>query len=505
MTRRTRCARSDDGWFKLTIPGARPGDALSIPHRRRDRSARPGVALPARRRARAERGDRSRPTTGRRAAGSAGRGTNAFFWSCMSAPSPRTARFAASSTSSTTSPSAGFTAIELMPVADFFGRWNWGYDGVLLYAPDSAYGRPDDLKALIDAAHQRGLMVFLDVVYNHFGPEGNYLGRYAPQFFSQGQHAVGQRHRLQRAARCGASRSRTRSIGSATSASTACGSMRCMRSPSPGAAMLLHELSEAVGTLAAETGAAHPSGAGKRRQPGEPARSAHRSAARQISRAMERRLSSRLPCAADRRDRGLLRRLSRARRGISRGRWPRGLPIRASRRRTARASTRGEPTSALPATAFVNFLQNHDQIGNRALGERLSVLAPAGGARSRACRHAARARAAADVHGRRMGRARAVSVLLRFQGRARRRGPQRPAKGIRRGLCSDTASEVPDPLAEQTVRLRDARLGGDRQARPSRAARSGAAAARGAQNLRHPAPAATSARPRHGGIRRTAC
>jgi maltooligosyltrehalose trehalohydrolase len=77
----------------------------------------------------------------------------------------------------------GLTAIELMPVADFPGQRNWGYDGVLLYAPDSVYGRPDDLKALIDAAHRRGLMVFLDVVYNHFGPEGNYLGLYAPQFF----------------------------------------------------------------------------------------------------------------------------------------------------------------------------------------------------------------------------------------------------------------------------------------------------------------------------------
>jgi malto-oligosyltrehalose trehalohydrolase len=78
----------------------------------------------------------------------------------------------------------GFTAIELMPIADFAGRRNWGYDGVLLYAPDSSYGRPDDLKALIDAAHTRGLMIFLDVVYNHFGPEGNYLGRYAPAFFT---------------------------------------------------------------------------------------------------------------------------------------------------------------------------------------------------------------------------------------------------------------------------------------------------------------------------------
>ena len=77
----------------------------------------------------------------------------------------------------------GVTAIELMPVNDFPGQRNWGYDGVLPYAPDAAYGSPDDLKALVDAAHDHGLMIFLDVVYNHFGPEGNYLGRYAPQFF----------------------------------------------------------------------------------------------------------------------------------------------------------------------------------------------------------------------------------------------------------------------------------------------------------------------------------
>src|SRR5262249_20436586 len=79
---------------------------------------------------------------------------------------------------------AGLTAIELMPLSDFAGRRNWGYDGVLLYAPDSAYGRPDDLRSLIDAAHARGLMVLLDVVYNHFGPEGNYLHHYAPAFFA---------------------------------------------------------------------------------------------------------------------------------------------------------------------------------------------------------------------------------------------------------------------------------------------------------------------------------
>ena len=79
----------------------------------------------------------------------------------------------------------GVTAIELMPVADFPGRRNWGYDGVLLYAPDATYGTPDDLKRLVQAAHQRGLMVLLDVVYNHFGPDGNYLHAYAPDFFTE--------------------------------------------------------------------------------------------------------------------------------------------------------------------------------------------------------------------------------------------------------------------------------------------------------------------------------
>ncbi len=81
----------------------------------------------------------------------------------------------------------GVTAIELRPLADFAGRRNWGYDGVLPYAPDSAYGRPEDLKSLVDAAHAAGLMMLLDVVYNHFGPKGNYLPRYAPQFFT-GRH-----------------------------------------------------------------------------------------------------------------------------------------------------------------------------------------------------------------------------------------------------------------------------------------------------------------------------
>ncbi len=77
----------------------------------------------------------------------------------------------------------GITAIELMPVNAFGGTRNWGYDGVLPYAVAESYGTPADLKALVDAAHGHGLSVFLDVVYNHFGPDGNYLGAYAAGFF----------------------------------------------------------------------------------------------------------------------------------------------------------------------------------------------------------------------------------------------------------------------------------------------------------------------------------
>jgi maltooligosyltrehalose trehalohydrolase len=79
----------------------------------------------------------------------------------------------------------GVTVIELMPIADFPGKHNWGYDGVLPYAPDTAYGTPDALKALVDAAHGLGLMVMLDVVYNHFGPDGAYLHAYAKSFFQE--------------------------------------------------------------------------------------------------------------------------------------------------------------------------------------------------------------------------------------------------------------------------------------------------------------------------------
>src|SRR5205823_1067699 len=78
----------------------------------------------------------------------------------------------------------GITVVEVMPVADFAGRFGWGYDGVNLFAPTRLYGRPDDFRKFVDRAHACGLGVILDVVYNHFGPDGNYLREFSADYFS---------------------------------------------------------------------------------------------------------------------------------------------------------------------------------------------------------------------------------------------------------------------------------------------------------------------------------
>jgi len=149
------------------------------------------------------------------------------------------------------------TALELLPLADFAGSRNWGYDGVLWYAPDSGYGRPDELKTLIDEAHLRGLMVFLDVVYNHFGPEGNYLGRYAPTFFTDAQTPWGQCDRLPGpAGSC--LRHRERAVLAARIRFDWLRLDAVHSIVELGEISMLHDLSVAVGRLAAETGRHNP-------------------------------------------------------------------------------------------------------------------------------------------------------------------------------------------------------------------------------------------------------
>ena len=269
----------------------------------------------------------------------------------------------------------GVTAIELMPIADFAGRRNWGYDGVLLYAPDSVYGRPDDLRALIDEAHARGLMVFLDVVYNHFGPEGNYLHHYAPTFFASAHtpwgHAIDYNIPQVRAFAIGNALhwlERYRFDGLRLDAVHAI--------VETGRPSVLYDLSRVVGHFAAATGrmihlvlenddnrasfldpCANPSEGKYRAQWND-----------DYHHAWHRLLTGE--------DSGYYRDYAPdPRRHIARV-LSSGFAYQGEASPHRHGRSRGEVSAALSPLAFVNFLQNHDQIGNRPLGDRLAPRVP---------------------------------------------------------------------------------------------------------------------------------
>jgi maltooligosyltrehalose trehalohydrolase len=269
----------------------------------------------------------------------------------------------------------GITALELMPLADFAGSRNWGYDGVLWYAPDSAYGRPDDLKSLIDAAHQRGLMVMLDVVYNHFGPEGNYLGRYAPGFFTEAHTPWGSAidYRVDKVR--------------AFAIENALHWLRDYRFDGlrldavnsivePGGLSLLHDLSAAAGRLAAETGRhihlvlENGDNRASILDPNEdPPQGKYRAQwnddYHHAWRVLMTGEKQGYYCDYQRSP------TSDIARALSSGFIYQG-EMSAFRR-----DRRGEPSGHLAPSAFINFVQNHDQIGNRALGDRLEAGAEA--------------------------------------------------------------------------------------------------------------------------------
>jgi len=265
----------------------------------------------------------------------------------------------------------GFTAIELMPIADFAGRRNWGYDGVLLYAPDDSYGRPDDLRALVDEAHARGLMVFLDVVYNHFGPEGNYLNRYAPAFFASTGTPWGSAidYRVPQV--------RAFAIGNALHwlAHYRIDGLRLDAVHAivePGEPSILHDLSSAVGRFAAESGRVihlilendenratlldphvNPAQGKYRAQWND---DYHHAWHVLLTREHQGYYRDYAAAPADH--------LARV---LTAGFAYQG---EASAHRSGRP--RGEASGFLSPLAFVDFLQNHDQIGNRPLGDRLT-------------------------------------------------------------------------------------------------------------------------------------
>jgi len=271
----------------------------------------------------------------------------------------------------------GITALELMPVADFPGQRDWGYDGVFPFAPDSVYGRPEDLKNLVQSAHERGIMVLLDVVYNHFGPEGNYFRSYAPQFFTH-------RHRTpwgdginfdgpySRAVRDFFIHNALYWLTEFHFDGLRLDAVHAIVDDSR--PDILTELAGAVRgsvephrhvhlILENDNNQANYLRRGERCQP--------RTYTAQWNDDIHHALHVLITGERDGHYSDYSERpLDQLGRCLASGFAYQG---EVSRHRKGKA--RGEPTAGLPSTAFVSFLQNHDQIGNRAFGERITRIA----------------------------------------------------------------------------------------------------------------------------------
>jgi maltooligosyltrehalose trehalohydrolase len=268
----------------------------------------------------------------------------------------------------------GITALELLPLADFAGKRNWGYDGVLWYAPDNVYGRPEDLKLLIDEAHLRGLMVFLDVVYNHFGPEGNYLGRYAPAFFTEAQTPWGSAidYRVPQV-RAFAIENALYWLGEYRFDGLRLDAVHAI--VETGEIPMLHDLSFAVGQLAAETDRhihlvleTDDNRVSLLDPTQDPARGKYDA---QWNDDYHHAWHVKLTAETQ----GYYRDYQRAPVADIARCLGSGFVYQGEVSKHRGGQPRGEASGALPPTAFVNFLQNHDQIGNRAFGDRLEGLA----------------------------------------------------------------------------------------------------------------------------------
>ncbi len=271
----------------------------------------------------------------------------------------------------------GITAIELMPVADFPGRRGWGYDGVLLYAPEAAYGTPDDLKQLVEAAHGHGLMVLLDVVYNHFGPEGNYLHAYCPDFFNPAHQTPWGAAINFDGAHCRTVRdffvhNALYWVEEFHFDGLRVDAVHAIRDHSP--THICCEIAEALAQGPGRERHVHlvlENDANQSRFLARDAQGRPRHAVAQWNDDLHHAAHVLATGEAD----GYYvdyadAPIAHLGRTLAEGFAYQGdpSPFRAGERR-------GEPSAHLPGTAFVSFLQNHDQIGNRAFGERIDALA----------------------------------------------------------------------------------------------------------------------------------
>jgi maltooligosyltrehalose trehalohydrolase len=267
----------------------------------------------------------------------------------------------------------GVTAVELMPVAAFSGTRGWGYDGVLPFAPHEPYGPPGALKSLVDACHARGLMIFLDVVYNHFGPDGNYLHLYAPQFFTDRfQTPWGDAVDFsRRAVRDFVIHNALYWLEEFRFDGLRLDAVHAIRDD--GSPDILEELAEAVHRRVGRGRAVHLSLENGKNQArylarGEDGRPRHYVAQWNDD------IHHALHVVATGEDQGYYEAYAddphhHLCRCLAEGFAYQGEPFPYGEVRE-----RGEPSAHLPPTAFVSFIQNHDQVGNRAFGERLEAL-----------------------------------------------------------------------------------------------------------------------------------
>jgi malto-oligosyltrehalose trehalohydrolase len=268
----------------------------------------------------------------------------------------------------------GVTVIELMPLNEFPGARGWGYDGVLPYAPDAAYGTPRELKSLIDAAHRRGLAVMLDVVYNHFGPEGNWLHEYAKDFFTERHKtpwgaAINFDGRGSRTVRDFFIHNALYWLEEYRFDGLRADAVHAMKDDSE--RHFIRELRQAMQEgpgrerpvyLVLENGDNTASLLGA---PGS-----RDTADAQWNDDVHHCLHVILTGETD----GYYEDYAQDPRAMLCRCLAEGFGFQGERSPHHGGRARGEPSAHLPLTAFVNFLQDHDQIGNRAFGERLAAL-----------------------------------------------------------------------------------------------------------------------------------
>ena len=268
----------------------------------------------------------------------------------------------------------GVTAIQLMPVADFPGRYGWGYDGVLPYAPDSSYGRPEHLMALVDAAHERGISVFLDVVYNHFGPDGNYLPLYAPLFTDRHKTPWGKGIDYDGAT---ARPIREFAIQNAIHWVTAfrldglrLDAVHAIKDSSEE-----HLLLELARRVRAATGDRHVHLIVENEEnDSDLLKRASDGAATLFTAQWNDDIHHTLHVAATGERFGYYADYAEDSEAMARS-LAEGFVFQ-GQHMTYRGDSRGKSTRDLPPTAFVSFIQNHDQIGNRAMGDRVIAAQP---------------------------------------------------------------------------------------------------------------------------------